>query len=85
MSKKLKYFVLICEIVATLAKMEFVEITVSEVIFWKEVPLKFQFHAAIKEHIEPTGGFKSKVVRVPLWRMEQNKTRSMCEFSILFE
>ena len=48
----------------------------SEVIFWKEVPPKFQFHPAIKNHIQVTPGFKCKVVRIPMWRMEKNKSRS---------
>ena len=67
---------LFCFPVAALSQIEFVEIDAKEIVFWKNIPLKWQSHPAIKDHIEANAGIKFQMTRIPMWRMEKKKEKS---------
>ena len=65
--------------VAALAKIEFVEINGSEVIFWKHIPKEWVSHRSIAPHLELHPGIQFKELRIPMWKIVKDEGKNFFE------
>ena len=66
-------------LVAALAKIEFVEINGSEVIFWKHLPEQWRSHRSIVPHLELHPGMQFKELRIPMWKIVKDEGKNFFE------
>ena len=56
-----------------MATIDFVEINADEIIFYQDIPLKWQSHPAIKSYIHAKAGIRFTATRIPMFRLEKAK------------